>query len=296
MSLNTHRLHARFRNAYYEFFKVMHFISATLFVVFLFIHCNFRLSSWYAIHLPLNPPPNHLFVNRDYFIAAVGVYGISFLVRTYKAFIHNGSGLRAEFTDLHDDMLKVNIPIPPNKSRIHWKPGQHFFLRFLRGGLHQLTNHPFTIASVDRSAYPAIESADKGDESHSSSKAPREIVCYIRVKDGMTGRMATLCNSGQRNSNIPVLLDGPYGGMEGSLRVYDRALLLAGGSGDPTYWLETPFTHISSSTCLGGSFIIPVLEDLVMGFKSGQACTKIHVVWATKTFGRIKFTSGVYLI
>ncbi|PVF95678.1 hypothetical protein CPB86DRAFT_738277 [Serendipita vermifera] len=239
------------RNAYYEFFKIMHFISATLFVVFLFIHCNFRLSSW------------------DYFIATVVVYGISFLARTYKAFIVNGFGLRAEFTTLPGDLLRVNIPIPPSKSSIRWKPGQHFFIRFLKGGVHQLTNHPFTIASLDKSTYHTDELASKTNGNGQDGVERREIVCYIRVKSGMTGRMASVCQSAQNTSGTSVLLDGPYGGMEGSLRVYERVLLLAGGS--------------------GGSFILPVLEDLVLGLKSGQTCSKIHVVWATKTHDSVEW-------
>jgi predicted ferric reductase len=195
----------------------MHFICAVLFVVFLFIHCNFRLSSW------------------DYFIATVIVYGISFVARTYKAFIHNGFGFHAELDSLPNNMIKVTIPLPANKSRIHWKPGQHFFIRFLKGGVHQITNHPFTVASVDTSAYPeawALLAAKDKDKGEKASKQGREITCYIRLKSGTTGRMGRLIASSQTKSGVGVLLDGPYGGMQGSLKVYDRALLIAGGSGE----------------------------------------------------------------
>jgi len=36
------------RNRYYEFFKVTHYVAIIVFVVFFFIHCEFRLSSWYV--------------------------------------------------------------------------------------------------------------------------------------------------------------------------------------------------------------------------------------------------------
>ena len=36
------------RNRYYEFFKYTHFLVVVLFVIFFFIHCNFRLTSWYV--------------------------------------------------------------------------------------------------------------------------------------------------------------------------------------------------------------------------------------------------------
>lgn len=35
------------RNQYYEFFKTTHFIVVVAFIFFLFIHCDFRLTSWY---------------------------------------------------------------------------------------------------------------------------------------------------------------------------------------------------------------------------------------------------------
>ncbi|KAI5820068.1 hypothetical protein BZA77DRAFT_374194 [Pyronema omphalodes] len=47
---------------YYEFFELSHFVAAPLFLVFLFLHCSFRLTSW------------------DYFIATVCVYATSLLV------------------------------------------------------------------------------------------------------------------------------------------------------------------------------------------------------------------------
>lgn len=34
------------RNKYYEFFKIMHFVAALLFVFFLFLHCDYTLTSW----------------------------------------------------------------------------------------------------------------------------------------------------------------------------------------------------------------------------------------------------------
>jgi len=39
------------RNRFYEFFKATHIGAAIIFVVFFFLHCDFRLSSWYVIRL-----------------------------------------------------------------------------------------------------------------------------------------------------------------------------------------------------------------------------------------------------
>jgi ferric reductase like protein len=35
-----------FRRRCYEFFKASHLLAAIIFMIFLFIHCDFRLSSW----------------------------------------------------------------------------------------------------------------------------------------------------------------------------------------------------------------------------------------------------------
>lgn len=34
------------RRRFYEFFKATHLFAAMVYVIFLFIHCDFRLSSW----------------------------------------------------------------------------------------------------------------------------------------------------------------------------------------------------------------------------------------------------------
>lgn len=36
----------------------------------------------------------------------------------------------------------------------------------------------------------------------------------------------------------------------------------------------------------GGSFIVPLLEDLLQGMQAGAACSKIDVVWAIRSVGK----------
>lgn len=40
---------APLRKRFYEFFKSTHILVSIVFVVFFFLHCDFRLSSWYAV-------------------------------------------------------------------------------------------------------------------------------------------------------------------------------------------------------------------------------------------------------
>ena len=109
-------------------------------------------------------------------------------------------------------MVKITIP-----TKLYWRPGQHFFVRFLDLGIHAASSHPFTVASLpsDRSV------SEKGDDG-------RVIEVYARVRGGITARLSNVAGSLKRSR---VLLDGPYGGFEGNLEIYDRVLLLAGGSG-----------------------------------------------------------------
>ena len=109
-------------------------------------------------------------------------------------------------------MVKITIP-----TKLYWRPGQHFFVRFLDLGIHAASSHPFTVASLTGD-YSVSEKGDDG----------RVIEMYARVRGGITARLSNVAGSLKRSR---VLLDGPYGGFEGNLEIYDRILLLAGGSG-----------------------------------------------------------------
>lgn len=116
---------------------------------------------------------------------------------------------------LPENMVKIVIP-----TKVAWRPGQHFFVRFLNLGIHAGTSHPFTIASL-----PDVVSSEK-----SGSSGERVMEVYARVHGGITARLAAAAQSGSLKTSR-VLLDGPYGGFEGNIKAYDRVLLLGGGSG-----------------------------------------------------------------
>ena len=112
-------------------------------------------------------------------------------------------------------MVKIVI-----STKVAWRPGQHFFVRFLNLGIHAGTSHPFTIASL-----PDVVSSEK-----SGSSGERVMEVYARVHGGITARLAAAAQSGSLKTSR-VLLDGPYGGFGGNIKAYDRVLLLGGGSG-----------------------------------------------------------------
>ncbi|KAI0356232.1 hypothetical protein OH77DRAFT_1401654 [Trametes cingulata] len=209
------------RNRYYETFKKLHYLASGVFVPALFVHCDFRLTSW------------------DYFAATAALYVLSWLVR-YGRTLYNGLRSDASFEALPENMVKVTIP-----TKVKWRPGQHFFVRFLDMGIHAASAHPFTVANL-----PAKDGNNV-------------IELYARVHAGITARLAAMCKDGALKSSR-VLLDGPYGGVEGNLKMYDRVLLLGGGS--------------------GVTFVIPLLLDIMQKYNEGRVkCRKVHLVWAVRT-------------
>lgn len=160
----------------------------------------------------------------DYFIAAGSLYFATFFYSVGRTFFNTGIHYaHIEPADANTGHGLVRISV---LTAMRWKPGQHIFIRFMTAGVHAVTIHPFSICSL----------ADRDGKAS-------EMVFYIRPKSGFTARLARKAASGSSNP-IPILLDGPYGGLPtGALTGYEQVLLIAGGS--------------------GAGFLLPLLEDLV---------------------------------
>ncbi|KAK2745331.1 hypothetical protein FQN55_006236 [Onygenales sp. PD_40] len=180
-----------FPNRYYEFFKATHYLAALVFIIFFFFHCDFRMSSW------------------DYFIATGTLYTACWLYSQGKTYFQHGFRHRARLLRETDDTLKISI-----ETNMVWRPGQHIFLRFLVGGVHMLTTHPFTICSVSKQGHP------------------NQLVFYVRPRGGLTGRLMKMATK-QPNMEVPVLMDGPYGGLppHRSIAMFDQSVIIGGGAG-----------------------------------------------------------------
>ncbi|KAM4063792.1 ferric reductase like transmembrane component domain-containing protein [Hirsutella rhossiliensis] len=120
------------RNRYYEFFKATHFFFAAVFVVFFFLHCDFRMTSW------------------DYFIAAGVLYSVSWFYSQLKTYLEHGFYHRARLLLVTNRTFKIVV-----QTSAQWRPGQHVYLRFLTGDMHLLAAHPFTICSTPRARGPS---------------------------------------------------------------------------------------------------------------------------------------------
>ncbi|THC99233.1 hypothetical protein EYZ11_001321 [Aspergillus tanneri] len=185
-----------FRRRYYEFFKATHLLAALVFVLFFFLHCDFRLSSW------------------DYFIATGALYLFSLAVAGIRTTLIHGRH-RAQIDRLPCGLLRITIPTVV----VSWTPGQHIFLRFCTPqlGLHCLTAHPFTISSLTHD--PVV------------TGTPAQMIFYLKPQTGITARLDRLAQQSP-GFHTTVLLEGPYGGIPDTTgSSFDTVLVIAGGSG-----------------------------------------------------------------
>ncbi|GAA5831080.1 hypothetical protein JCM5353_002010 [Sporobolomyces roseus] len=223
------------RNYSYEIFKWMHIVSAILFSAFFYIHCNNLLTSWH------------------YIFAAAAVYLTSVVVRVGLVFTRNGRHIaKGHVEALSDNAVRVTISL--HRSAGHrWTAGQHFFVNFFK--VRALESHPYTISN-----------APYNDPS--SSAAPDRLVLVFRINplSGLGPRLLRLASS--NIPSTPVLLDGPYGGLESQNRDFGRhrsLILVAGGAG------------ITLSTS--------ILEEIcarVRRREEGVKTKKIEILWAVK--------------
>jgi predicted ferric reductase len=178
---------------------------ALVFVIFFFLHCDFRMSSW------------------DYFIATAVIYTLCLLYSQCRTYFEHGFNHKASLIAETNDTLRVIID-----TKMTWAPGQHMFIRFLTCGVHGFTAHPFTICSVPR------------------GNKQNHLVFYVKQRGGLTGRLMKMAQKSP-GVKIPVLLDGPYGGIPNNhLPKFDKNLIIGGGAGAGfTLSMLEDFVHLS---------------------------------------------------
>ncbi|KAF1949762.1 hypothetical protein CC80DRAFT_483814 [Byssothecium circinans] len=189
----TFASHSSIRNLGYEFFKMTHFVAVVIFIITLFWHCDYILTSW------------------DYFIATAAIYVPCYIYPWLRTCFEHGIAQRAHITVEENGFTRIAIP-----TKSAWTPGQHCFLRFTSFGILQaFSTHPFTICSS-----PPIDPNE-----------PAEMVFYLRHQGGFTAKLYEYA-MGNSGVAVPVLVDGPYGGANlQRYRDSDHLLVVAGGSG-----------------------------------------------------------------
>ncbi|KAK5681599.1 hypothetical protein LTS10_006132 [Elasticomyces elasticus] len=182
------------RTIAYETFKATHYIAALVFMLFFFLHCNFRMSSW------------------DYFIATGILFAPSSLHRLVQALIPYGFNQRATISLTNNGFVSLEV-----LTEGEWDAGQHYFVRLLE--LQSWTAHPFSVSSL-----PEKSEA----EQHS---AHNRLVFLIQPRGGFTAQLAKMARADPTRT-MRVILDGPYGGIDmKQFTGCKRLVVVAGGSG-----------------------------------------------------------------
>ncbi|KAJ5179050.1 hypothetical protein N7492_002260 [Penicillium capsulatum] len=144
----------------------------------------------------------------DYFIATAVLYTLCWLYAQCRTYGEHGTRHKARLAPESNETVKITID-----TNMEWGPGQHIFLRFLTCGVHALTAHPFTICSV-----PQVGKRN-------------QLVFYVKQRGGLTRRLMSLARKNP-DVQIPVLMDGPYGGIPaGQTSEFDKNLIIGGGAG-----------------------------------------------------------------
>ncbi|KAJ9124158.1 hypothetical protein QFC22_000955 [Naganishia vaughanmartiniae] len=219
------------RNRCYEFWVVQHVASAILFLGFMYHHTQAWLYSW------------------NYLYATTAVWFVSCLARGVFTWTSTGlKPVKAEAEVLAGGLVKLDIP-----TRSSWLPGAHVFVRFPTINIIQC--HPFTVANIPKKL-------ENGQSAHTLS-------LLISPRAGIT--QSALAKANISGGRVPVMLDGPYGGIHNSLSRHDRILLIAGG--------------------VGITFIIPQLCSLL---ENPRHVRRVDLTWAVPSIDRIECLSPLF--
>ncbi|KAF2196510.1 ferric-chelate reductase [Delitschia confertaspora ATCC 74209] len=168
-------------------------------------------------------------------------------------------------------------PLPHNTTRItirnppiNWRPGQHVFLSC--HSIVPLQSHPFTIASIPEDG--KMEFYVKAE-----AGGTKRFFHHAEKLRGVPATESTRCMK-------TVAIEGPYGSLR-PLRQFDTVVFLAGST--------------------GATFTIPLLRDLIQGWKenaspsphsrsifakpTGSATRHIRFIWVVKSRGQLSWFS-----
>ncbi|KAF9478932.1 hypothetical protein BDN70DRAFT_932948 [Pholiota conissans] len=236
------------RERAYEFFLAVHLLFALMFMLAILFHLTGRTKTYYGAW------------------PAFIVWGIDRAIRLIQLLLYNrgyflstkptSETLDARLTLLTPHFLRISLRRPS----IHWRAGQSAFLSFPSlGGGWAFESHPFTIATLD-----------------DSSKDDKELVFILRVRKGLTQRLALAAgnpNSDKLEGAQRVYISGPTSSPP-LLVGYQRIALIAGGS--------------------GAAFTLPLLLDVIRRARTGDTgCQHVLFIWAIRDIENISWISTI---
>ena len=186
-----------FKRFIYEFFKYTHQALIIIFSIGAWYHCI--TLGWI-----------------EYLVVAYVVWGMEYVVRVCKI-ISTGGILKGQCKVIYNNnserMVPESIRIVINHSG-WWKPypGCYCWVKVLRPDMFW-ESHPFTVVSA------------------TNAKNYNQLVFVIRVKNGITKRLARyISKQSNGECSLNLLVEGPYGNNI-PFKQYDKSILIAGGVG-----------------------------------------------------------------
>lgn len=245
------------RKAFYEFFYIAHIFA---FVAFFVTVC------YHTVYAPpwIYPP--------------LALYGLDMLLRFLRYRIKD-----ATLTPISNHITMINIPFCTDG----WTAGQHIRLRvFFEGRIFEA--HPLSIITAPPSTScltnvytPGITLGVRviGDWSRALNrfalnKGYLEEEGPESKEEKSDDHESTECDSSAPQTQVQVMMDGPYGGCTVDLGRYETILLFAGGA--------------------GVTFTLGMLDDIVgrcvrLGRQSGEKTRRIEFAWCIKSFGILEW-------
>jgi predicted ferric reductase len=231
------------RKSSYELFLIAHILLAVFVIA----------GSWYHVEFLFTRKWGYEF----WLYAACAVWFFDRVIRVMR--IWKVGIQKVHVREVTDSIVRIDIPA------VNWglKPGKHVYAFFPTLSLRPWENHPFSIVptAILSQGVPAVSSGRTSDaeppiaediektaytqsKEINTSSGPTcisGVTLFVRKAKGMTKRLKT-------QSNLPVLLEGPYTSSHtSSVTKTDRLVLISGGIGITGTF---PFIHTHINTKL----------------------------------------------
>ncbi|ODN80384.1 hypothetical protein L202_02635 [Cryptococcus amylolentus CBS 6039] len=198
---------AKLRNWNYEFFVIQHVLSVTLFIMSLWPHLKMGM-------------PDCIY----YAYASIAIWIFSVVVRIAWESVEMAGVGKWKGTAMVEGFGGGDVrgiggvtKLLVETKRGGWDVGTYVYLRV--PSINPFQSHPFTIASA-----PPTD-----------PKTPSPLTLLISTRSGITKRITNAAVN-YPHKPIPVVIQGPFGGLGERLERFDKILVICGGVGAAFGW------------------------------------------------------------
>ncbi|KAA1473381.1 hypothetical protein DENSPDRAFT_802497 [Dentipellis sp. KUC8613] len=262
------------RQLEYEYFLIMHFCLALIYLIGGYVH-------------------THILGVGSYIWPALAIWGVDRVLRAVRVIVFNHSyfgfksgvgTFNATLETIADGYIRMRFRRP---KHLRWDAAQSVYLTMPGVSTLPWEAHPFTIANAD---IPTLKHEIEEEEERSAedekvregdvdekeagkvqakavgpSAVGKEMIFLINSQKGFTKRLVDIANKG---GSLKIFIDGPYGHPP-KLRGFDSVVFVSGGT--------------------GVTFTCPLFVDLVYRVRRNAAvCRYIMFIWVVRKPEHIK--------